>query len=68
MCRQRLIHKNGWSRETNNIGKPLQLYQDSFNVDASYINGAAVLTDMPLTDGFLYGITEALLPETSKIL
>lgn len=68
MCRQRLFHKSGWSRETNNIGKSLQLYQDRFNEDAAYINGAAVLTDIPLTDGFLYGITEALLPETSKIL
>lgn len=67
MCRSRLFHIVGWSRVINNVGNTLHLYQDLFNKDASYVNGAAVVTSQAVTNGWTYGISDLLLPEISML-
>ena len=66
MCPGRLFYRVGWSKTINNVGNTLHLYKDLYNSDASFINGAAVLTKKALVDGWAYGIADVLLPEVSK--
>ncbi|XP_057311515.1 periostin-like [Hydractinia symbiolongicarpus] len=69
MCRQRLFSDKGWSRYINSVGRTVQLYQDMYNTQASYVNGAAVLTTTTVNDGWIYGITDTILPEINlKVL
>lgn len=69
MCRQRLFSDKGWSKYINSLGRSVQLYQDIYNTQASYVNGAAVLTTTTVKDGWIYGITDTILPEINlKVL
>ena len=67
MCRGRLYHKSGWSRVYNDNGQMLELYQDKKSKDYSFVESAGVMSVNQVSEGWVYAISEVLLPNIGKI-
>ena len=68
MCHERMFNRIGWSRVYNNLGRSFSLFRDKHNKERCFANTGQVLVTTAVKDGWVYGITKAILPDISKII